>query len=87
MGHSGHPDDFITQARLLLEVKTLTLDYLLAQKCDNNSSVPTIKYRQNSSPIQISTSEKLLGVTVDSSLNWNAHIERTIENLFLCFTC
>ena len=33
----------------------------------------------NSSPIQISTSEKLLAVTVDSCLTWNIQIERTIK--------
>ena len=41
------------------------------------ANVPQITI--NSSPIQISTSEKLLAVTVDSPLNWNAHIGRTVK--------
>ena len=48
------------------------------------ANVPQIKI--NSSSIQI-TFNKVLGVFVDNSLNWNTHIEKTIKNVTLCFIC
>ena len=60
------------------EQKTKAMFISSAQKQSMiQANVPQITI--NSSPIQISTREKLLGVMVDSSLNLNVHIEKTIK--------
>ena len=33
----------------------------------------------NSTPIEISKQEKLLGITMDNTLNWSAQVEATIK--------